>query len=122
MVAGFLCLNLYLFLVEKLSGSGPWFFPIALPALTVAALLIIGIILLYRFGSLNKLTLLAASLAAIPLECILIEWLIQLSSRPASGLVWSPLVLAPCLLLSLALFLINGNRTVREEIRRRVHF
>ena len=38
------------------------------------------------------------------------------------GFVWSPFVLAPCLFIALSLFFINGNRSVREEVRRRVHF
>ena len=118
----FVCLNGYLLLVEHLSQSGPWFFSIALPALTLAAVMIIVITRLYRDDRLNKLTFLAAFLAAIPLECLFIEWLCNLSWGRGPTFVWSPFVLAPCLFLSLALFFINGNRAVREEVRRRVHF
>ncbi|MDO5325118.1 MAG: DUF6320 domain-containing protein [Clostridia bacterium] len=120
--SSFVCLNGYLMLVEHLSASGPWFFPIALPALTLAAVLIFFITKLYRDGWLNKLTILAAFLAAIPAECLFIEWLCNLSWGKGPTFIWSPFVLAPCMFLSLALFFINGNRAVREEVRRRVHF
>ena len=118
----FICLNVYLFLVENFSLSGRWFFPIALPALSLAAVLLSGIIVLYRIGKLNKVTLISVLLLACALESVFVEWLVRLSQGNASHFTWSPFVLAPCLFLSLSLFFINGNRAVREEVRRRVHF
>lgn len=119
---GFLCLNIYLFLVERLSDSGRWFFPIALPAISLCAVMLTGIILMFRRKTLNKLTLIAAAFAAVALECLAIEWLIATSDGRGGMYIWSPFVLAPCLFISLALFFVNYNRAVREEVRRRVHF
>lgn len=118
----FLCLNGYLFLVERLSGSIRWFFPIALPALALAALIVTLITMLWRRGWLNKLTLLGLSFAGVALECLAVEWLHSAAYEKTGGFVWSPFVLAPCLFIALSLFFINGNRSVREEVRRRVHF
>ncbi len=118
----FLCLNGYLFLVERLSGSERWFFPIALPALALGALIITLITALLRLGWLNKLTFIAAAFAGCALECLAIEWLHSAAAQKAGEFVWSPFVLAPCIFISLSLFFINGNRSVREEVRRRVHF
>ena len=118
----FLCLNGYLFLVERLSGTSRWFFPIALPSLAVAALIVTLITALWRWGWLNKITVIAASFAGCALECLAIEWLLAAAAQRTGGFVWSPFVLAPCLFISLSLFFINGNRSVREEVRRRVHF
>lgn len=118
----FICLLGYLFLVERLSGSGPWFSSVALPALVLAAGLVMGIIALYRGRLLNRLTLIAAGLIAAGLECLGIDWLCNLASTGEGGFVWSPYVLAPCLFLAVSIFVINGNRVVREELRRRVHF
>ncbi len=120
--ASFLCLNGYLFLVERLSSSGRWFFPIALPSIALGAAIITLITVLWRRGWLNKLTLLAVSFAGCALECLAIEWLHAAANQMAGEFVWSPFVLAPCLFISLSLFFINGNRSVREEVRRRVHF
>jgi len=119
---GFLCLNTYLFLVEQLSNSGSWFFPIALPAISLCAVMMTIIILMYRRETLNRLTLIAASFAAIAMECVAIEWLINAANGKSGDFIWSPFVLAPCAFISLALFFINYNRAVREEVRRRVHF
>ncbi len=118
----FLSLNVYLFLVERLSGSGSWFFPIVLPALALGTGIITLIVVLHRRGLLNKLTLIAAAFAGCALECLAIEWLHAAAVQKTGGFVWSPFVLSPCLFISLSLLFINGNRSVREEIRRRVHF
>ncbi|MBR0218659.1 MAG: hypothetical protein IJQ33_05630 [Clostridia bacterium] len=120
--APFLCLNGYLFLVERLSASGPWFFPIALPSLALGAGLVTLITVLWRRGWLNKLTLIAVVFASCAVECLAVEWLHARAKGLTDGLIWSPFVLAPCLFISLSLFFINGNRSVREEVRRRVHF
>ena len=120
--AAFFCLNAYLFLVEHLSDSGRWFFPIALPSLTLAALMATVIILFYRNGRLNKLTFTATLMMAAAMECVAIEWLRKMSLGLKDGLTWSPFVLAPCLFISFSLFFINSNRAIREEVRRRVHF
>ena len=63
-----------------------------------------------------------AGIAGAALECLAVEWLHAAAAGMTGGFVWSPFVLAPCLFISLALFFINGNRSVREEVRRRVHF
>ena len=118
----FVCLNIYLFLVEAQSNSGHWFFPIALPALALITVMVTLIIVLYRKGRLNKLTLVASLSAAVALECVAIEWLRMKALHLDGGFTWSPFVLAPCLVFSLSLFFINGNRTIREEVRRKVHF
>lgn len=121
-IAAFLSLNGYLFLVERLSDSGGWFLPIALPALILCAVMLLGIAFLYRGHYLNRLTLLAACFIAAALESVGVEWLLSLAAGKEIWFVWSPFVMAPCLFIAVALFFINYNRAVREEVRRRVHF
>ena len=118
----FLCLNAFLFIVDLLATSRKWFFPIALPAISLLTAMLLTIILLYRKGRLNKLSLLAAALAAVGAECLFIEWLYILEEGKRLHFIWSPIVMAPCLFIALALFYINSNRALREEVRRRVHF
>ena len=118
----FLTLSLFLFLVERRSASGQWFFPIALPAIAFFTILCALIALLYRRDRLNKLTLLAALFMAVAVECLLIEQLCSLALEGKTLLVWSPFAAGPCVFISLVLFFINGNHSVREEVRRRVHF
>ena len=118
----FICLSGYLWIVQALSKSDAWFFPIVLPSLALAALLTAAMAALYRGQKLNKLTLLAASLAAAAAECVFVELLCSLYYGYSPLFSWSPFVLAPCLFISFAFFFINGNRAIREEVRRRVHF
>ena len=118
----FVSLNLYLFMVERVSGTAGWFLPIALPALALAAALMTGMILLFRRGVLNKLTVAAAALLSVAMECLAIEWFCMLALGQDRGFIWSPFVLAPCVFVAMALFFINGNVRVREEVRRKAHF
>ncbi len=118
----FLTISAYLFMVERLSGSGDWFFPAALPCFALALVLTTALLILYRAGRLNKLTLAAAAFLAVAVQCLLIEIILCLSRGDAVRFVWSPYAAAPCAFLCGAFFLINGNRAAREEFRRRVHF
>ena len=118
----FVCLNAYLFLAEQVSQSSGWFFPIVFPSLSLFFFLTAVLILLYRRDRLNKLTFFGAALIAAALQCVLVEWLCNRASGSAGAFVWSPYVMAPCLFLGLVIFFINGNRPIREEVRRWVHF
>lgn len=122
LAANFLSLSGYLFLVEKVSDSGRWFFPAVLPSLGLAVLLLSLLALCYHRKWLNKLTFLAAVFLFIALECLGIEMILSHHGLGHIAFIWSPYVAAPCIFISLALFFINGNRAVREEVRRRTHF
>ena len=121
-ITAFISLNLYLWMAERVSGSEGWFLPIAFPALVLAAGQLTGMILLFRRGVLNKLTLAAAALLAVSAECLAIEGCCILAEGGGRPFIWSPFVLAPCVFVALALFFINANGAAREEVRRRVHF
>lgn len=121
LITGYVCLMLYLKMVEGVSNSGHWFFPIVLPAVTLFIALALLITHLFRRGMLGKFTLIAAILILIAIVCVAVELLLALYTG-GDMLVWSPYVFAPCLFISLLIFFINGNRTIREEIRRRTHF
>lgn len=121
LVTGYVCLMLYLKMIESISNSGNWFFPIVLPCVTLFILLALLSTYLYRSGKLGKFTLAGACLLQIAVLCVVIDLLLSLYTG-RDAFLWSPYVFAPCLFISLLIFFINGNRTVREEIRRRTHF
>lgn len=121
LITGYVCLMLYLKMVESVSDSGQWFFPIVLPGVTLLILLTLVITHLYRRQVLGKFTLVGAILILIAIVCVAVDLLLSLYTG-GHMLVWSPFVFAPCLFISLLIFFINGNRTIREEIRRRTHF
>lgn len=120
--ADFIALNGYLFLVERETDSGVWFFPIVFPSLLMGAVLLLLICIARRCRWLNKLSGLAAVILAIGAECLGIEIVLSLHGLGHAAFFWSPYVAGPCVFIALVLFFINGNRTVREEVRRRAHF
>ncbi|MBQ2977953.1 MAG: hypothetical protein IJE17_10725 [Clostridia bacterium] len=122
LAADFVALSGYLFLVEQVVDSRPWFFPVVLPSLGLAVLLLALVALACHRGWLNKLSCLAAICMAIGVECLGIEMILSNFVLDYITFNWSPYVAAPCIFIALVLFFINGNRAVREEVRRRVHF
>lgn len=121
-LAAFLSLNAYLFMAQQVSGSRGWYVPIVLPALALATGMTGLLIALYQRDRLNKLTLLAACLFAVAVQCLAVEWLCARAAGPEIRFMWSPYAVGPCVFVSLLLFFINGSRPIREEVRRRVHF
>ena len=118
----FLCLNAYLFMAQQLGGSGRWFLPIVFPSLAIFTGLLVSLVAAYRHDRLNKLTLCGASLMAVAVQCLAVEWLCARAAGSAGSFQWSPYAVAPCVFIALVLFFINGNRPIREELRRWVHF
>lgn len=112
----------YIFMCERLSENQGWFFPIALPALALGCVLLILLITLYVHGKSGVLTTLASAFLVIALLCLFVEVLHGLNVEHIVHLRWSLFVVAPCVFLSGLLFYINGNRPLREEVRRRMHF
>jgi len=118
----FITLSAYLLMVEWVSQSGRWFFPIVFPSLLLAFIIIALMTLFYRLGRLNKLTVLAAFFAAVGMECMAVELFCRLAASLPLTFQWAIFVAAPCIFLSLALFYINSNRAIREELVRRLHY
>ncbi|MDY3278937.1 MAG: DUF6320 domain-containing protein [Eubacteriales bacterium] len=119
---GFVVLSGYLLFIEHISGTSGWCLPVVIPSLALAAAMLTVILALWRGGRLNKVTLLGAGFAAVAVECLAIEWLLSRSLTGRMALAWSPYAVAPCLFIAVVLFFINGNRSIREEVRRRLHF
>lgn len=115
-------LNVYLFLVERFSHTEGWFFPIALPAVLAAALMIGIIALLRKLDKLNKISLLASILLANAIECVLVELLCSHALTGVIAIHWSWFAFVPCLILSICFFAINANRPLRDEFRKRLRF
>ena len=99
-----------------------WFFPIVLPALILAAVLLTLMAFCYHRKWLNKITFPAAVFLFVALECLGIETILSRYGLGHIAYAWSPYVAAPCIFIALVFFYINGNRAVREEFRRRAHF
>lgn len=122
LLVGFVVLSGYLLFIEMFSGTSGWCMPIVVPSLGLATGMMAVILALWRGERLNKVTLTGAIFAAVAVECFAVEWLLTRAVLGQMTFIWSPYAMAPCLFISLLLFFINGNRSIREEVRRRLHF
>ncbi len=119
---GYIATALYLAMCSSLSHTEGWFLPIALPVLTLAFICLMALIILNKKGIFGILTTIGGVLLSSAMVCTLCECLYSLRVNGAVSLQWSPFASAPCAFLSLIVFLINGYRPLREELRRRMHF
>lgn len=122
LMTGFITLSAYLYLVEIVSRSGDWFFPMVLPSMAIGVGLSALLVWLSQKKILRKLTFLSGLIAAASVECLAVEYFCSLHHVGYAVFLWSPYVLAPCLFAALVLIIINSNRKLREEVRRRVYF
>ena len=120
--ADFLAVALLLLLVERMTGAH-WFLPLGLPITAVAAAAFIGLGAFFR-GGIGRLLLVrvASTLAVIAVGCVLLELFIDLYLYGAFVFTWSPYVLIPCIVLSVALLTLEHRKALKEEIRKRLFY
>lgn len=111
----------YLYMVEALSETAGWFFPIVLPALSIAIAMICFTIWLVRSKRMRILRLLAVGLIEVGLLCFAVEMLC-LRAAGTGTLSWSPFVMMPCFFLALLLYVISRSGPLSAELKRRFHF
>lgn len=112
----------YLYLIESLSGSHGWFFPLALPiVLGVAVLSLITIVLIWR-GILKELYTAAGVFLAIGLLSVLVEFSLNSYLAGSPYIVWSWFALISCLAMAGVLVLIQRKLNVKEKLKKRLHF
>lgn len=113
---------LYLLFIERMNG-GHWFVGTGLPITAIASVGVIVLALLFkkkkRFSFLQKTAFIMIA-AGIFVVCL--EQVISLNTRGVVGFGWSFYVLIPCLLLSIAAFILEHRRNLKEQIRRRLFY
>lgn len=111
----------YLYLVELVSETSGWFFPIVLPSLAAFLGLLCLMIWLIRSKHLRILRLVGVGMIGVSLLCFLIE-LLCVTQGVAARISWSPYVMIPCFFLALVLYVISRNGPLSSELKRRFHF
>ncbi len=111
----------YLYLVEQVTGTRGWFFPIVFPALAIGVTLGCLTIAMRRKWKMRWMWITAAALVCVGALAVVIELLI-VQQAGGGAIAWSQFVLAPCLFLALLLYLISKNRPLYDELKRRLHF
>jgi len=111
----------FLALVEYLSGSGEWFSKIVFPLLVLTVFATLAMLASIRQKIIKGLIIPAVALVLIGILSVATELLIASNVEGHLALSWSPVVLVPCFLVALALFLIHMNQPLRSELHRRLH-
>lgn len=112
----------YLWLVEFLSSTEPvWFFPVALPAILLAALATLAMVASIRMGILRGLAIPAVVLLLIALLCFVIELLTSSLIFGQLQVRWSPFVMIPCAFVAIILLIIHVHTPLQEELKKRLH-
>jgi hypothetical protein len=112
----------YLYLIEYLSGSHGWFYPLALPIVLGIAILSLVIILLINRGALRELYTAAAVFQALGLLAVLVEQSLHLYLDGALQMVWSWYALVSCTAMAGVMVVIERKLIVKEKLKKRLHF
>ena len=113
---------IYLYMISRVTPSEHWFFSLALPITLLVTFEMIVFAFLYRKVSHSFLAIALYFFIEMPILCIGIELLTRLYFAAPVRLVWSAIVLVPCVVIVFALITVLSRKRLRDSIRRRLHF
>jgi len=116
----FVCLSAFLWEIEWLTGSGPWFLPLALPLAVLVSLFGLGCWLGFRFIRAR----LVAVAAAVFLTTALLFLVDGLTQRFVTGSflpLWSPVVVAVGVPLGALLLVVHRSPELRAFLLKKFH-
>jgi hypothetical protein len=111
----------YLKMVELLSKAEGWFTPVVFPVIIMAALMALGVTASIRQHLIRELAIPATILTLVALLSLTIELLVSSQVLKQLQLAWSPFVILPCGFIAFMLYLIQSNKPLREELKKRLH-
>ncbi len=111
----------YLFMVERLSMSPGWFFPIVLPALVILVFMTLFVVALIRKWRLRVLLVLSVCFFLVGLLVLAVEALC-VGYGISDRIIWSLFVISPCFFIGLLLYIVYRNQALYSELRRWLHF
>lgn len=112
----------YLYMISFMTSSNRWLTEIALPITAIITVLILIFTFLYRKVSSSILATALYVYLLLPLLCIGIELLICRFRGQPLHIMWSAIVLTPCVVICIILITILSKKRLREAVRRRLHF
>ena len=113
--------GIYVYLISLALHGRDWFLGLAVPLLAVAMVVVFVLSWLLRRGH-SLLTTTTLSLAAAGIFCLGVEVCCDRYCYGTWDPGWSLVVLACCLGLCVPLIVIRRVPSLREEVRRRLHF
>ena len=107
----------FLYLIEHLSASHGWFFPLALPITFFFTILLLTLIILIRVKVLRELHIAASLFSAVGLFCVFLNGVINLYTLRVFRLNWSLLVLIPSITFALIAVVLQRRRWIVDELK-----
>jgi hypothetical protein len=111
----------YLKMVELFSDVEGWFTPVVFPVIIMAALMVLGVTASIRQHLIRELAIPATILTLVALLSLTIELLVSSQVLKQLRMAWSPFVMLPCGFIAFMLYLIQSNKPLREELKKRLH-
>lgn len=93
-----------LFLIDLIATGRDWFFPVALPAAVTLFFVVTSVYLLYKFLHFKGLDIIASSIIALSLFCIVLEAILDNYIDGIVNIRWSLIVAVSIFPVSLVLF------------------
>ena len=114
-------LSLYLCFIERLTNSGPWFFLLALPLVSLVTLVILLNITLCRSLNLKGLAIPGMIFLAIGYSGLGINLIVSNYLNIAGLQSWSIIELIACILVAGILFYIYSNKKLQIFLKKKLH-
>lgn len=108
-----------LFLSEKTNSGIAWFLEIGLPVCLGAGALLIGLSIVFSCFANKKLVKTASVLFATGIYTVLINICVNMFLKMQGILTWSLYSLVPCVIIGIALLVIEKNTRLKSEAKRR---
>jgi hypothetical protein len=119
-LAYFVSVGLFLWLMEWVTGSGPWFLTLALPLTGAVSLCGLGFWIAFRVLK-GRFASLALGTLLLTLLMVVIDLLIRYHLNRTVEIFWSPLAAAVGLPLSLLFLAIHRSAELRALLHKRFH-
>lgn len=114
-------LSLYLWSIERLTNSSPWFFSLALPLVSLVTLVILLNIALCRSLNLKGLAIPGMIFLAIGYSGLGINLIVNNFLNIAGLQSWSIIELIACILVAGILFYIYSNKKLQIFLKKKLH-
>lgn len=110
-----------LLIIQQVSGGNNWFISIALPIAACCFLLSVLLITLTEKEKVLGLGIVSAIAVAAGLLSLVVEICVDIYTMGTVALVWSWFVVASCLSIAALLFLLDRNKSFKQELAKRLH-
>ena len=119
-LAYFAATSAFLWFIEYLSGSGPWFLTLAMPLAGAAAIIGLGVWLAFRFLK-GPYAIAAAIVLLTTILLFVVDGLIERFITGTFQPLWSPVASAVGLPLAALLFVIHLSADLRAFLQKKFH-